>query len=167
MIELYSIISNTKTKMDSKGRTRRSKKSYQKRNRDIDNETNEILEGLEVEDGYVRVDENLLKRLKHTEPSDPAPPTDEDITKQLLERFPDCPEYVDMLVNGTPVTHEELSRFSNELGSNPISEMVSNLPLEYLALQRSTMKQHNFEYRYKPDIQPRVTNQYHSDPSRL
>jgi len=157
--------------MDSKGRTLRSPR-LQKRRRNSESESYEpssdeeiepdLLDGLHVEDNYVRIDSNLIKRLKREEP-EPEDPS-ESVTSNLFMRFPDCPEYVDMLVNGTPVTKEELDQYAESIDPNTrkIGEMVSTLPLEFLALQRSTMKQHNFEYRYTPDAQPRVTNQYYS-----
>lgn len=173
MISFIEFILVLKIRMNGQGRTSRSKHINDKRKRESESESttesseevDPILQGLHVEDNFVKIDKNLLKRLKHAESTnDLIEPIDP--TTQLIQRFPDCPEYIDMIVNGTPVDTEELSQFQELSISNPwtqkMSEIVSNLPLEYLALQRSSMKEHNFEYRYKPDIQPRVTNQYHS-----
>lgn len=116
-----------------------------------------LLDGLDVEDGYVKIDNTLLKRLK------PAEVVIDPIIN-LRERFSQCPEYADMLIKGTPITQENIISNSNnrtEIGKK-MGEMVANLPLDLLALQRSALQDHNYEYRYKPALQPRVTNQYHS-----
>jgi len=176
--------------MDKRGRTHRSKKSVSKRqNPDDDSsyedpsynpgvkaikkitqqpeiyeENDDILKGLEVDGNYVKVDENLIRRLKNSE----VPPTEpvKDPSETLLEIFHNCPEYANMLSESKPVTKEFMEISSEHIAKNPwskkMSEMIANLPLDFLALQRTDLKTRNFEYRYKPPIQPRVTNQYHS-----
>ena len=135
--------------MDGRGRTKRSRQS-------------KVLEGLEVEGEYVRIDDNLIKRLKYQEPDQSE---ENDPTEALNELFVDCPEYIDLL-GSSPITQDQIRHWSVKVRKNhwgkKMGEMISNLPLDYLALQRSALKTHNFEYRYKPSVQPRVTNQFHS-----
>lgn len=157
--------------MDEKGRTYRTRASLRKRNREsgnvesVDPQTtsllNEILEGLSVENGeYVKIDENLIKRLK------PAEKEPEDPMVSIRKTFSECPEYADLLCNAQPVTKEFIdnasTKYSKNQWSKKMGEMVANIPLEFLALERSAIQNQNFEYRYKPSVQPRVTNQQHS-----
>lgn len=134
---------------------RKSRKRSQNRKTEIPEE----LEGLEVQGEYIHIDENLLKRLKPAEKIvDPL--------LNLQKLFTECPEYVTLLSESKPVTNEFIVSTSEQVNKNQqskkMAEMVANLPLDFLALQRSDLKTRNFEYRYKPPVQPRVTNQYHS-----
>lgn len=120
-----------------------------------------IFDGLSIENNeFIRIDENLLKRLK------PIEQIPEDPLVGLQRTFTECPEYTTLLSSSTPITETFIKEASDTIKKNPWSrkmgEMVANLPVEYLALQRSDLKTQNFEYRFKPDNQPRVTNQYHS-----
>ena len=154
--------------MDNTGKTRRSTRLYKRKaqetneDQDIEQDVDySLLTGLSVENGgYVKIDENLLKRLKPAEPE----PVDPSVI--LRDLFPDCPEYASMLYESRPITNDFITEASNKTNKNhwgkKMAEMVANLPLEFLALERSAIKDHNFEYRYKPDVDPRVTNQYHS-----
>ena len=143
--------------MDSKGRTMRTRKRAreEKGKEEEKPEENKILEGLTVVDNYVVVDENLLKRLKPIEPDTPSPPPD------LKTVFTDCPEYVDLLKHGKSLTPDFIAECQAQ-PKDKIGEMVATLPLEWLALKHTNMMTHDYEYRYKPNIQPRVTNQFHS-----
>ena len=150
---------------DKKGNRKSDRLSKRKRkdtnlekSKDFDTE---LLDGLSVENGeYIKIDENLFKRLK------PIEQTPIDPTIALNNLFQDCPEYVNFLSGSKPVTEEFIQEASDKINHNhwskKMGEMVANLPLEFMALERSAMKNHNFEYRYKPAVQPRVTNQYHS-----
>ena len=157
--------------MDNTCKTGRSIRLY-KRNREqnVEEESSvepvinidySLLTGLSVENGeYVKIDQNLLKRLK---PADPEPVVPNVILKNM---FIDCPEYANLLTESKPITNDFIEGASSKASRNHLgrkmAEMIANLPLEFLALERSAMQDHNFEYRYKPPVQPRVTNQYHS-----
>ena len=171
--------------MDTKGRTRRSKRNYKRKVPEESSDSSDLsdlsdsldsfgsepfidpiidpklLSGLSVEGGeYVRIDANLLKRLKPAEPEPVDPLT------RLKDIFADCPEYADLLSESRPITQDFIDEASTKTNKNhwakKMGEMVANLPLEFLALQRSSLKDRNFEYTFKPPNQPRVTNQYHS-----
>lgn len=119
-----------------------------------------------VEDGdYDKIDKRLLKRLKTKQTIPEIDPLTQQINK-LAETFSDTPEYVHLLVEGKPLNDDFIKRASEKFNKNhwakKMGEMTGNLPLEYMALQRSAISHQNFEYRYKPPVQPRVTNQYHS-----
>ncbi len=174
----YFLVKTLPIDMDRKGRTnRRSNRLNQKKRKRDDHEEDtdtsdtsgekelnidpSLLAGLSVKNGeYVRIDQNLLKRLKPAEKE----PVDPMVT--LKDLFVDCPEYADLLSGSKPLTADFIAEASAKFGKNhwgkKMAEMVANLPLEFLALERSAMKDHNFEYRYKPPVQPRVTDQYHS-----
>lgn len=154
--------------MDDRGRTYRTRSLTNKRKHE-DEESPEweqiidssLLEGLSIEnDQYIRIDGNLLKRLKPAEPT----PVDPIVAVETL--FSECPEYVNLLTGSKPITNDFISESSDKIKRNPwsrkLGEMIANLPLEFLALQRSDLQERNFDYRYKPSVQPRVTNQHHS-----
>lgn len=155
--------------MDNTGKTYHTRSKSNKRKRDLSESSEDqqviidpsLLEGLSVEDNqYIRIDSNLLKRLK---PAEPIPVDPVFVLKKL---FSDCPEYADLLNGSRPITQDFITESSDKIKKNPwsrkLGEMVANLPLDFLALQRSDLQGRNFEYRYKPPVQPRVTNQYHS-----
>lgn len=122
-----------------------------------------LLDGLSlVNDGeYIKVDDLLLKRLK---PPTKQSRSDDDIVKMLNKLFPDCPEFPQLLRNGKPITAEFIEETSSNLSpeQRKMAEMTATLPIDWLALKRTTMQSQNYEYRYKPAIQPRVTDQFHS-----
>ncbi|GAG05299.1 unnamed protein product, partial [marine sediment metagenome] len=158
--------------MDSKRRSTRLYSQNKKRDRDdfdssSDLNNDQLLEGLEIDDGYVKIDETLLKRLKRDDIDDEVESINqEQAINRIHELFNDAPEYADLLVNSEPLDKKTLETFSKQLAKNTAhkktSEMVANIPLEFLALQRADAYAQDYEYRYKPSCQPRVTNQYHS-----
>ena len=156
--------------MDSKGRTRRSTSLYKnekkRKNEKIEEENEDVLEGLEIDGGYVKIDQNLLKRLKPDVEEIPKEASKDDSIKRIREVFQDSPGYADFLIYAKPITPEYISELSTKLDKNHLhkkmAEMVANIPLEFLALQRTGLYTEDYEYRYKPAINPRVTNQFHS-----
>ena len=149
--------------MDEKGRTYRTRASLRKRNRESENEEsvdpqttsllNDILEGLSVENGeYVRIDENLIKRLK---PAEKEPVE--------INPFKDCLDFAVVLAKGTPLTHELLDKYSHKFHMNPMgikmADMLGNLPIEFLALKYSKMIAENWDYNIKMSVTPHVSNQ--------
>ena len=164
-----------KSLMDSKGRTRRSKRLRQKDNASNPDQS-ELFEGLEIDDGYVKIDSNLLKRLKrddnkvgnevNNEVNNEQPIDTDAAINRIYELFNGAPEYADMLIHARPLDNDTIDSISSSLSKNhwhkKMGEMVANIPLEFLALQRTDAYTQDYEYRYKPACQPRVTNQYHS-----
>jgi bleomycin hydrolase len=148
--------------------TSRSRKRKRK-NTDSKDKDDDLLTGLSLDKGgeYIKVDEKLLKRLKQTQESELEKPkvlSDADIMKILKDLFSDCPEYADIIKDGKPITTDTINQANKKLGPEQrrMAEMTANIPVDWLALKRSVTKEQNFEYRFKPPIQPRVTDQFHS-----
>lgn len=166
--------------MDDQGRTRRSKRLYLKRKKStpvIDNDSSDVDDTNDLDDvsllvklvengDYDKIDNRLLKRLKTTTSSNTQVPQQSNIIEKLNHIFSDCPEYVNLLTGSKGLEKDFIDIASKKYNKNNLAkkmgEMIANIPLEYLALQRSATSRQNFEYRYKPPVQPRVTNQYHS-----
>lgn len=91
-----------------------------------------------------------------TEQNTPTvPPTIEKVYRE-------CPEFIDLIAQATSIPKEVIIDINKPRSVNGLEEMIPNLPLDYLALQRSGNKTELFDYRYKPSNQPRVTDQHHS-----
>src|SRR5690606_18933266 len=65
--------------------------------------------------------------------------------------------------NSTPLTLEFLNKCSNSVNSDQLTgimkEILGNLPLDWLSLQRETMKEDNWEYSVKVSGNPKISNQ--------
>jgi len=154
----------------------RSRSAAKKRTRDIldeegenqfelianpDFNVNSLLEGLTFsKDGkYVVLDSKLIKRLcpdTETEPEEPARPNP----------FAHVPEFLDVMKSEKSLTSEFLNECSESFHGNKnsknMAEMIGNLPIDWLALRRSQLKEDDWEYNVKASVTPRVTNQLHS-----
>ena len=145
-----------------------------KRTRSDDTSEDPLLNGLTInEDGTVMVDKHLLKRLKITDDDSNQQDSENSVSEKteiendgacIEDVFAECPEYASVLVKGLPVTEDLIAKAQKRRNINDrkMAEIVGNIPLDLLAIKRSTAQTQDFEYRYKPPVQPRVTNQYHS-----
>lgn len=157
--------------MDNKGKTRRSARLY-KRNREQNREkestqteeTNNddqsdividrsLLTGLSVKNGeYIKIDENLLKRLKPVEP-EPI----------IINPFKDSPEFTSILKDGTSLSIDTLDRYSRNHHDDPMAvkmaDILGNLPIELVAMKYSKMISENWDYNVKISVTPKVSNQ--------
>lgn len=143
--------------------TRANQKKGQKRNRP-ENENYKILDGLTITKNgqYVKVDDILLKKLKQNNQTN-IPLTDKDIMDKLKNLYSDCPEYADTLNTNNRISESVMNKINKVTkDTKKMSEMVGTIPLDWLALKRSTTQNLNYEYRYKTDVQPRVTDQHQS-----
>ena len=121
--------------------------------RSRDDEQN-LLEGLQLtKDGkYVKLDEKLLNRLT---------PYEEEIPKQNpFEKYP-C--FENTLQDGTGLTLDFLENCSQIMKADQdamkMADIVGNLPLEWLSMKRSEMREDNWDYSVKFPINPKVTDQ--------
>lgn len=163
--------------MDKRGRTHRTKKSLSKRQKsdndssyedpsykptskkitqqpEIYIENDDILKGLEVDGNYVKVDENLIKRLRNSEvPS-------EIIKSNPFENFPD---FAEILRDGTPLTMNLIEKYSKKCNRNyegmKMADLLGNYPIEFLAMKYSEMKSENWDYNIKVSNPPKISNQ--------
>ena len=150
--------------MDSKVKTRRSARLY-KRNREQNREkestqteeTNNdehsdividrsLLTGLSVKNGeYIKIDKNLLKRLKPVEP-EPI----------IINPFKDSPEFTSILKDGTSLSIAMLDRYSKDHHDDPMAvkmaDILGNLPIELVAMKYSQMISENWDYNIKISV---------------
>lgn len=114
----------------------------------------EFLEGLNLSQNgeYVKVDDNLLKRLK---------PEEKEVERP--NPFVNHPEFTDALQNGTPVTLDFLNECSQIIKDDPdavkMADMIGNIPVDWLSLKRSKMTEDNWDYSVKMSVNPKVTDQ--------
>ena len=132
------------------------KTTQKKRGRKNDDSSYEDpLEGLDVDGDFVHIDENLIKRLKPVE-KQPA-------QHNQPNPFADFPDFSEVLKYGTPVTMDQLTRYSRDFHDYPSNEraadLLGNLPLELLALKYSKMREDNWEYNIKVSNPPKISNQ--------
>ncbi len=147
-----------KSKKTVKSATKRSRKNVEAE--ELEEELEEqnlknLLDGLEVtSDGYVKLDENLLERLATNinENTQPIP---------AAQAFSKCPEFIETLERGSPITQDLLSGYYGSMSSEDkrLAEMIGNVPLDLLAMKNSEMLQENWEYSIKMPINPKVTDQ--------
>ena len=90
----------------------------------------QILDGLNLSRNgeYVKLDDNLLKRLKSQQ------------QEEEIERpnpFENNPEFLETIKNGTPVTMEFLQECSRIIKEDPdavkMADMIGNFPVDWLA----------------------------------
>lgn len=110
---------------------------------------------------YVRLDENLiqtLKRVKHGSEQEPILPS--------VNPYEDSPGMMGLLKCNRPLTEDHISVFSDnyhqDLVGRKVGEMLGNIPLDYLALKRSTMQQDDWNYKYTLPVEPKITDQFHT-----
>jgi len=128
-----------------------------KRAREETENVGELLDGLNFTSaGNVRVDEALFKKLRGET---------ETIPVVRSNPFREVPEFLNV-INSEPVSLDFLKKcsekFQKDADAVKMAEMIGNLPLEWLALKRSEMKEDDWEYNIKTEQTPRVTDQYHS-----
>ena len=143
--------------------TRIKTRSQVKKRQRIEQEKQEakdhLFEGLQLTrtGQYVKVDENLLRRLKNPE---------EVVEEIHVNPFENSPEFMETLRNGTELSFEFLNQCSEYIQSDPdsrkMAEMVPNLPVDWLSLKRTGMKEDDWNYSVKLSVNPRVTDQCHS-----
>ncbi len=118
-----------------------------------------LLQGLNFTSaGNVKLDEKLLKRLKGEE--------GEVFEIKRPNPFANVPEFLEVMSEEKEVSLDFIDQCSEAFRADDnavnMAEMIGNLPLEWLALRRSHMKEENWEYNIKTEQTPRVTDQYHS-----
>ena len=148
----------------SNGRVTRSqtkKARIEKRERERERMENQqdLLDGLYLtQDGFVKIDENLLQRLR--------PVSEIEMPIERRNPFENYQVFMETVSSGTPLTLEDLNEFSQTMRSNPdavkMAEMIGNFPVDWLSLKRSKMLENNWDYSVKMPINPKVTNQGHS-----
>ena len=120
----------------------------------------DILAGLTFSrDGkHVKVDENLLRRLKS--------PSEMEIEVVRKNPFEECPIFLETMKSGSPLSMDFLEECSNLFRNNresvKMAEMIGNIPLDWLALKNSAMLEDNWDYNTKVVGNPKVTDQAHS-----
>jgi len=110
-----------------------------------------LLEGLTFSrDGkHVKVDENLLRRLKS--------PSELEVEIVHKNPFQDCPVFLETIQKGSPLTMDFLQECSNTFREN--SGSVANMPLDWIGQDRSQMQEDIWEYNVKVSGTPRITDQ--------
>nr|QBK91673.1 MAG: aminopeptidase [Pithovirus LCPAC302] len=138
--------------MDSRGRTRRTRKRARDLQEVVDNNS-ELLDGLSMDgEGYVKLDQNLIKRLKpkENEPKETNP-------------FEDFPEFTNVLKLGSSVTLDFIQECSDRFNEDPfaqkMADILGNLPLELIALKYSQLKADDWNYSITLPENPKVSNQ--------
>ena len=145
-------MSDNNSNSDVKTRSRKGKR----KNKDTDST---LVEGLTFayNGKYVKYDDKLLKKLKQNaqQESEPEPPR--------INPYSETPGMTDILKLGRPLTFDFLNECSESHHSDPVarnmSDMIGNIPVNWLAMRRSKMQEDNWEYNYKMSVEPRVTSQ--------
>lgn len=129
---------------------------------------NNILKGLDITDDgkYVKLDSNLIERLEERQEIQERQRQETLETQErqpipAAQAFRNCPEFLETLERGVPVTQEFLDYCENTMTGEDkrLAEMIGNIPLDLLAMQNSQMLKENWEYSIKMPINPKVTDQ--------
>lgn len=135
-----------------------TKEAVKKRKQDDDSSYEDltgkaqIFDGLETDGDYVKINSDLIKRLKPIE-----------IPEVRINPFENFPDFSEVLKDGTSITMQQLEKYSKKHQDSydavKMANLLGNLPIELLAMKYGSMKEENWEYNVKVSNAPKISDQ--------